>query len=139
MLGRLIHRLAWRHLPRWLAWRITIWRSWGREWPQSDFDWYNYALLGVPPLRREITLRHWAGEDDSHVARHFGISLNEVMWHYTMTSGHIEAVFEAKKRREEDRQYLAFGDQDYPAGRARLPRTPVRMRLQKLWSSSALR
>lgn len=126
MLSKLIHRLAWRHLPKWLAWRMTIWRSWGREWPQDEFDWYNYALLGVPPLRRQITLRRWAGEKDADIARRFGISQNEVIWHFTMTSGHIEAVFEAKHRREEDTKYLALVNRDYPAGRARMPKKPGR-------------
>jgi hypothetical protein len=121
MLCRLIHRLAWRHLPKWLAWRLTVWRSWGGEWPQHDFDWYNYALLGLPPVRREITLRHWAGEEDADLARRFGISQNEVMWHYGMASGHIEAILEAKRRRDEDRMYLALVNRDYPAGRVRMP------------------
>jgi hypothetical protein len=123
MLSRLIHRLAWRHLPKWRAWRLTVWRSWGREWPQHEFDWYNYALLGVPRLRREITLRHWAGEEDADIARHFGISQNEVVWHYGMTSGHIEAIFEAKQRRDDDAKYLSLLNCDYPAMRARMPKT----------------
>lgn len=108
---RLIRRFAWRHLPKWLAWRLTIWRAWGRPWPQNEFDWYNYALLGVPPLRREITLRHWSGEDDAEIARRFGITLSEVVWHYGMTTGHIEAIWKAKQRREHDRRYLEIADQ----------------------------
>lgn len=137
MLGRLIHRPARRLLPLWLTWRITNWRSWGREWPQTDFDWYNYALAGVPRLRREITLRHWAGEEDAEIAGRFGLSQNEVLWHYAMTSGHIEAVFEGKKRREEDRKYLAFVNQDYPEGQARMPRTATKMRLRNLLRRAA--
>jgi hypothetical protein len=94
-------------------------------------------LAGVPRLRREITLRHWAGEEDAEIAGRFGLSQNEVMWHYAMTSGHIEAVFEGKKRREEDRKYLAFVNQDYPEGQARMPRTATKMRLRNLLRRAA--
>ena len=107
---KLIRRLAWRHLPKWLAWRLTIWRAWDRPWPQNEFDWYNYALLGVPPLRREITLRHWSGEDDAEIAQRFGISISEVVWHYGMANGHIEAIWNAKQRREHDRRYLEVAE-----------------------------
>jgi DNA-directed RNA polymerase specialized sigma24 family protein len=68
-------------------------------------------LLGVPPLRREITLRHWAGEDDGLIAERLGISLSEVVWHCGMTNGHIDAIWEAKKRREEDHRYLRVAEQ----------------------------
>lgn len=136
MLGRLIYRLAWRHLPKWRAWHLTIWRSWGREWPVHEFDWWDYALLGVPRLRREITMRHWAGEEDADIARRFGISQNEVIWHYAMTNGHIEAISEAKRRREEDQKYLAVVNADFPAGRARMPKKrtarPTRARRRRL-------
>lgn len=37
---RLIRRFAWRHLPKWLACRLTIWRAWGRQLPQKEYDWY---------------------------------------------------------------------------------------------------
>jgi hypothetical protein len=139
VLDRLILRLAWQHLPKWQAWRVTMWRSWGREWPQHEFDWYNYALMGVPRLRREITLRHWAGEEDADIARRFQISQNEVVWHCTMTSGHIEAIFEARQRRADEAKYLALLNHDYPATRARMPKSPGRRRWHRRKESNPRR
>ena len=97
-----------------------MWRSWGGDWPQSKLDWYDYALLGVSGLRREILLRHWDGEEGADIARRFQISENEVTWHIVMMSGHFEAIFEARKRQLEDERMLAFINRKYPALASRI-------------------